>query len=465
MQRIVFGTDGFRGLIADNFTFENVRRIARAVAAHVRRQPLAEKRRGVVIGYDRRFLSREFAAAAAEEIRQQGIPVLFSDAPVPTPAVSACIRTRGLPAGLVITASHNPPAFNGVKIKDRHGASATQELTAEIEALANAAVAPTARRARPARLTEASLVDSYVEQVRAYIDFDTLKRQRFHILVDPMFGAGSGVLAKALAGSRCRITEINAEDNPLFGGVNPEPIAVNLRRLSAAVRAAPCDIALAFDGDADRIGAMCPDGRFINSHYAICLILLHLIEHRRWRGRVLKSLNTTSMVDRIAAHYRLPLVELPVGFKYIAAEMLKGDVLLGGEESGGIGVKDYMPERDGILAGLLLLELMAVRRMPISEIIRDMDKRFGRCEYQRNDVHLRAAAGKTVIPRPPRILNKRVVAVSSYDGTKFVLDDGSWLIIRASGTEPIVRIYAESSRRRFTAQLIEFGLTLWKNAA
>jgi Phosphomannomutase len=277
---------------------------------------------------------------------------------------------------------------------------------------------------------------------------------KFRIVIDAMHGVGSGIVERVLRDSRCRITTIRGERDVLFGGVNPEPIMQNLALLRATVKKTPCDLALAFDGDADRIGAMCPDGRFISSHQAICLLLLHLIENKRWTGKVVKSINTTTMVDKIARHYGLALDIVPVGFKYIAAKMLQEDVLLGGEESGGIGFKRYMPERDGVLSGLLLLEMMAYRKQGIAGIIRDMEKQFGKFVYLRRDLPVKLTRQ---ISHPDMINGKKVARIETYDGTKFTLEDESWLLIRASGTEPIVRIYAEAGSEKAARALIKFG--------
>ncbi len=457
MQEIKFGTDGFRGIIADNFTVENVKRIASAVAVYMKSQRSGKFKKGIVVGYDRRFFSKEFAESAAQEIAKFGMPVFLTEKPVPTPSVSNYIIKKKLSCGIIITASHNPPIFNGIKIKNEFGASAAQPVTDMIENTLKNAKYQKISAKHTAPVEKVEVVNSYINRLQKYLNLKIFKKCNFHVIIDVMHGVGGGIIGKILKNTECRITEIRNNRDVLFGGVNPEPIDENLGFLRKTLKSVRCDLALALDGDADRIGAMCPDGRYISSHQAICLLLLHFIENRKMTGRIVKSLNTTTMVDRIARYYNLPLDIVPVGFKYIAEKMLKEDVLIGGEESGGIGFKNYMPERDGVLSGLLLLELMASRKQSISCILKDMEKKFGRFVYMRKDLQVRAAKK---IPTLERLLNKKVVDIKTFDGTKFILEDDSWLLIRASGTEPIVRIYAESNNIKTTQQLINIGCAL-----
>ena len=458
MRKVTFGTDGFRGIIADNFTFDNVRRIAGALAVYLKKKNAYSSKKGVVVGFDRRFLSRNFAESIAHELSRQGIFVLFCSSAVPTPAVSSYIRAKRLPCGVIVTASHNPPYFNGVKIKDAFGASATKIMTAEIEKLVpRIKLLKKTGRIKPGKIKNVEIIKPYVASVRKYVNLPLLKQAAFHIVVDAMHGTGASIMEKVLSDTGCRVETLRGQRDVLFGGVNPEPIIENLDCLRKRLKETECDLAVALDGDADRIGAMCPNGSFISSHKAICLLLLHFIENRKWTGKVLKSINTTTLVDKITEHYGLALEEVPVGFKNIAAKMLNEDILLGGEESGGIGFKNYMPERDGVLSGLLLLEMMASRKKGIVNIVRDMERRFGRFFYLRKDLNVRAP--RAIAPHR-RILNKKVLEVKTYDGTKFILEDESWLLIRASGTEPIVRIYAESRSLEMTRKLIQFGCAL-----
>ncbi|MFH1459233.1 MAG: phosphoglucomutase/phosphomannomutase family protein [Candidatus Omnitrophota bacterium] len=454
MQAIKFGTDGFRGIIADNFTFENVEKIATAFGLYLLQCRNPKLIRGVLIGYDRRFLSQEFAQAFADILVNLGINVLLSEEPVPTPAVSYFIRKNKLFCGVVITASHNPASFNGVKIKNEFGASVESNVTKEIERIISKNINPNFKVKICGKIKKVRITDDYVSFIKRYLNIPLLKKFRYKIVVDNMHGVGAGIIEKILKDTPIKIESIRNYRDVLFGSVNPEPIEKNLGFLHKFIKTHKCDLAIALDGDADRIGAMSASGHFISSHQAICLLLLHLIENKKFTGKVVKSINTTTMVDKITRFYGLEQEEVPVGFKYIAIKMLKENVLLGGEESGGIGFKNYMPERDGVLSGLLLLELMAYKRKSIIQIIREMEKKFGRFVYLRRDLKINTVKK---IKHPKLINGKKVVEIKTYDGTKFILNDESWLLIRASGTEPIVRIYAESGNLISTKQLINFG--------
>lgn len=456
---IKFGTDGFRGVIAEDFTFKNVELIARALAVYLSENfTKKEITAGVLVGYDRRFASDKFAKHFARTLSQNNIPVFLTHMCVPTPAISWAVRKMRLVSGVIITASHNPPIFNGVKIKNRFGASVTGEVTSQIERLISRPKKIT--RPRIAKIKTVNVTADYIKALRGYLDLKILRKSRFKIIVDAMHGVTAGITEQAIKDTPFKITTINVGHDPFFGGINPEPIEKNLTALKRELQTGRYDLGLAFDGDGDRIGAMCPNGEFINSHQAICLILLHLIENRCWRGKVVKTINTTNQVDKITKHYKLPLEIVPVGFKNIAAQMIKNDVLLGGEESGGIGFKNYMPERDGILSGLLLLELMACRKMSIAAIIKDMEKRFGCFRYMRRDLGVKKIKSAKPIKNFKQICGEKVVKIEDYDGKKFNLEDDSWLLIRASGTEPIVRIYAEAHTLTQTRRLIRFGAGL-----
>ncbi|MFH1062449.1 MAG: phosphoglucomutase/phosphomannomutase family protein [Candidatus Omnitrophota bacterium] len=456
MQEIKFGTDGFRGIIADNFTFENVERISQALAEYLlKHKPLAYKK-GVAIGYDQRFLSDKFAKTAAEILSQNGVPVFIAAKPIPTQAVSLYVRTNHLACGIVLTASHNPYDFNGFKIKDEFGSTASQQMTKEIELIIKQEH-NIPKLAKQEKILNADMLKPYIHFLKEYLDIDLIKKNKFRVLVDAMHGVGAGIVETVLKGSKSQVETIRASHDVLFGGVNPEPIAQNLDLLNKTLKLKFYDLAIALDGDADRIGAMCPNGQLISSHLVICLILLHFIENKKMSGKVVKSITTTTLVDKITAFYKLELEEVPVGFKNIAAKMIKEDVLLGGEESGGIGFKNYMPERDGVLSGLLILELIAYRKQGIIEIINDTQKRFGKFVYLRRDLKIKVSKP---IAHPKNILGQDVVEIKTYDGTKFIMRDESWLLIRPSGTEPVVRIYAESKSLKRTKALIEFGCEL-----
>ncbi|MBI4845424.1 MAG: phosphoglucomutase/phosphomannomutase family protein [Candidatus Omnitrophica bacterium] len=457
-MQIKFGTDGFRGVIADDFTFDNIRRIAYAIAEYfVSKNKKKLKTKKIIVGYDNRFLSEKFAGEVVKILAGRGLYMLFTNTAVPTPAVSCYIRQNKLPLGIIVTASHNPAIFNGIKIKNEFGASAGKETTQVLEKAIYTLKKVSTTSRKMGKIETVKIITPYIKFIKGYLNFKILAKQKFKVIVDSMHGTGSGILEEILKDTTIQVLGIRSERDVLFGQVNPEPIKENLAALTKKVKEVKCDLALALDGDADRIGAMCPDGGFINSHMAICLLLYHLIENKKMRGKVIKSINTTTMVNKIVEYYKLPFEEVSVGFKNIASKMLKEDVLLGGEESGGIGFKGYMPERDGILSGLLLLELMAYRRKAIREIIYELESNFGRYVYLRKDV--KAKAPKK-ISNPVRINNRKVIDVKTYDGTKFILEDESWLLIRASGTEPIVRIYAESNNIKTTRHLIEYGCAL-----
>ncbi|MCG2712411.1 MAG: phosphoglucomutase/phosphomannomutase family protein [Candidatus Omnitrophica bacterium] len=456
MDDIKFGTDGFRAVIADEFTFENISRIARALACYLKKREKQQFHKGVIVGYDCRFLSDRFAMRAADILAACGIPVWMTKSPVPTPAISAYIRENSLPCGVSITASHNPPHFNGIKIKNKFGASVGKDVTREIESLIKNRCKAGGKKA-PAKIEYVEIIRPYISLLKRYLNFKLLKKSRFNVVVDAMHGSGAGIVEKILSNTGCRVKGIRTGRDILFGGVNPEPIADNLKLLKETVLKEKADLGIALDGDGDRIGAMCPDGTFISSHQAICLLLLHLIENRKFKGKIVKSLNTTTLVDKIARYYNLPMDIVAVGFKNIASKMLNEDILLGAEESGGIGFKGYMPERDGALSGLLLLEMMAYKRKSILELMNLMEKRFGKFVYMRRDLDVKL---KKALPPLKYIIGKKVSRIENFDGTKYTLADESWLMIRASGTEPIVRIYAEGAAKADTRKLIEFGSDL-----
>ncbi|MCK4993868.1 MAG: phosphoglucomutase/phosphomannomutase family protein [Candidatus Omnitrophica bacterium] len=456
MGEIKFGTDGFRAIIADDFTFDNVSRIGLALAGYLKKNKKKHVYKGVIVGYDWRFLSDKFAEKLADILSGCGIPVRLTKSAVPTPAISAYIIKNSLPCGVIITASHNPPEFNGLKIKNEFGASVEKEVTREIESLLKKGGSEKLR-GKTAKIEKVEIIRPYLSLMKKYLNFELIRKSRFNVVVDAMHGTGAGIVENILKKTECSVKGIRANRDILFGGVNPEPIACNLEPLRDAVIKGKADIGIALDGDGDRIAAMCPDGTLINSHQAICLLLLHLIEHKKFTGKIVKSLTTTTLVDRIAEHYNLPLDIVPVGFKNIASKMITEDVLLGGEESGGIGFKGYMPERDGALSGLLLLEMMAYKSESILEIIDSMEKQFGKFVYKRRDLKVRL---KKPIPALDNILGKKVTLIETYDGTKYTLADGSWLMLRASGTEPIIRIYAEAETKKHVCELIEFGCAL-----
>ncbi|MGH9649030.1 MAG: phosphoglucomutase/phosphomannomutase family protein [Terriglobales bacterium] len=449
---IKFGTDGWRGVIADDYTFENVRRVAGAIAAYVLKHE--NSRKGLVIGYDTRFGSRRFAELVAETIAGAGIPVTLANDHTPTPAVSFAVRRQGAAGGVVITSSHNPWNWNGVKYKAGYGGSATPPILARIEEELAAGTMP---KGSAAAITEADLKAPYVEAIRKFVDLERIRRAGFRFAVDCMYGAGRGVLAGILQTQGMDVREIRAELNPLFPGINPEPIEPHVALLQETVRREGCHAGLATDGDADRIGAVAEDGSFVDAHKIFSILLRWLLERKGWPGEVVRAFNTTRMLDRIAAKHGRRLHETPVGFKHICILMLEREILIGGEESGSIALPCHMPERDGILCGLLLAEIMAQEGKALAQLVASLQQEFGPHYFGRRDLHLseevkqsaitRASSGKLAAIGPYSILRTETV-----DGIKFFLDaptEGNgaeaWLLLRTSGTEPLLRVYAEAA--------------------
>lgn len=462
--RIVFGTDGWRARIGDEFTFENVRRCANAVAEYVVSR--GDQARGIVVAWDRRFASEHFAAAAAEVVLAHGIPVALANGAVPTQMSSFEVVRRKAAAGMVITASHNPWTDNGFKVKSPTGAAAGPEMLTEIEGLiARAGNAPIP--SRPLADAEAAgMVDrydpyeGYLEFIAPNLDLDRLRGAGMRILVDPLYGSGAGWLPRILAGGKTQVRELHSERNPYFGGINPEPIPPNVDEALALLAAGGYDIGLLLDGDADRAGLADERGTFVTTLQIFGLLEYYLAEHRGLRAPVVRTVNETSMAERLGERYGLQVFEVPVGFKYVGPKMIETGAMMGGEESGGFGFGMHLPERDGIFADLMLLDLFvcekAAGRWPVSRAVAHFHEIAGPSCYRRLDVHIDRAAYPALKTRllaelpqkaPASLAGHPVVrtqALSSADGFKFFADDGSWLLIRVSGTEPLVRVYTEA---------------------
>ncbi|HTD85532.1 MAG TPA: phosphoglucomutase/phosphomannomutase family protein [Candidatus Binatia bacterium] len=462
MAQIKFGTDGWRAIIAEDFTFKNVERVAQATADYWQTNPIQGTQQLVIVGYDRRFLSDQFARTSADVMRANGFDVLLTSVPTPTPAVSYVVKARNAVGGVMITASHNPPAFNGFKLKACFGGSAESAMCQDVEGLLDrSAVASD----RTANIEVADIRSDHYRAIKKLADFRRISRSRLRFAHDALFGVGAGCFEQLLAGTTCKVTTLNGAHDPNFGGINPEPIPRNYARSAAWLRTHPHDICLVTDGDADRVGAMDGRGNPLSTHQVICLLLRHYVVNRKQKGRMIKALTTTSMVDKMCETYGLELVETAVGFKYIAAEMLKGGYVLGAEESGGIGFPGHVPERDGILAGLMLLELLAVEKASVNKLIARLEKQFGPHRYARIDTHFplekRAALMEFCKNNPPsKLLRSSLKEVKSYDGVKFIALDGSWLMLRGSGTEPILRIYAEAGSDADAQKLLKLGVKL-----
>lgn len=464
-QEIKFGTDGWRGVIGDNFTFKNVRRVAKAVADYYNLKAGERHKKSVrmAVGYDTRFLSKQFARIVSEVLAQEGIQVVLSNRPVPTPALSFTVEKRKLTSGIMITASHNPCEYNGIKIKTASGGAAGIEVTSEVEKLVESP-RKVGWTKRNARVEETDFVKDYIRFLRGYIDFARLRNKRFRILVDAMHGSGNSFIAEILKGSSIKVEFIRSDINPSFGGLRPEPVLENLTPTIERLKKEHFDLCLVLDGDADRIAAFAGNGEFIYPQKILGLLILHLYQDRRMSGGVVKTIVGTNMIDAIAEKLGLPLYETPVGFKYISELMVKKEILVGGEEAGGMGFKGYIPERDGSLAGLLLLEMMAYRKKHMLSILRDMEREFGRYYYWRDDLKIKQSKVNIQnFKKITRILGQDVVAIKDYDGVKLIRRDKSWLMLRASGTEPIIRVYAESGSQALSQKLVEFGSRLVKN--
>jgi len=474
---IVFGTDGWRARIAEDFTFDNVRRCADGVAEYVTSH--GETAKGVVIAYDRRFASEHFAMAAAEVLAARGIPIAFSTTAVPTQMSSYEVVMRSAAAGIVITASHNPWTDNGFKVKSPAGSAGGPEMLATIEAtIAAHADRPIERRpfvdAEAAGLVERfDPYDGYERFVRRTLDLDALKAADVAVLVDPLYGSGAGWLPRLLADGRIRITEIHRERNPYFGGVNPEPIRPHVDEALGILAGGGYDMGLLLDGDADRAGAADERGSFIHQLQVTGLLMYYLAEHRGLRNPVVVSVNNTSMAGRLGERYGIAVHETAVGFKYIGPRMIETSAMMGGEESGGFGFGMHLPERDGVYADLLLLDLFLRERArglwPVSAILERFHEIAGPSWYRRIDVHVAPAAYPATKARlleglaaepPVNLAGEPVVRVQSLDtndGAKFFVEDGSWLLIRTSGTEPLVRVYTEAISERVRDAMVEAG--------
>ncbi|HEX7313704.1 MAG TPA: phosphoglucomutase/phosphomannomutase family protein [Pyrinomonadaceae bacterium] len=460
---ICFGTDGWRALIADAFTFENVERVAQAYADFINRQPAeSSERKKVVVGYDRRFLSDQFAARAAEVLNGNEIEVSLFEEDVPTPLVSWAVRERGAAGGVVITASHNPAHFNGFKIKAPWGGSATPETTAAVEALVDA----NPPRREPLTNGGADSLkpqfESYRRQIESFIDLERLRGVDGGVVVDSMHGTGGRWVESFLSGGRLKVETIRAERDAYFGGVAPEPIDRNLAPLKETVRERRALVGLATDGDADRVGAVNELGETMTMHAVVPLILLHLARRRGERGGIVRTFSQSVLLRRIAAAHGFTIHETPIGFKYIADLMLGGDILIGAEESGGIGVRGHIPERDGILNSLLFLEAVAAAGRTPTELVREMHREFGEFYFGRRDLHTEVARGIALVEalgaRPPAAAGQYAVeSVETLDGAKLVFADESWLLFRQSGTEPVLRVYAEATSVEKMNALLEEG--------
>ena len=468
---IKFGTDGWRAIIAQDFTFDNVRVCAQGVASYLKDSGLA--RRGLLVGYDTRFASEDFAAATAEVVAANGIKVYLCSQATPTPVVSFGVWQRHLGGAVLITASHNPHQWNGFKVKSETGSSAPPELTEKVERHINRILAsggikrlPLAQGNSQGLIEHVDLRSAYMAQVSRLVDLDGLRRSGLKVAVDSMHGAGAGYTKKMLSGGSTKVTEINSQRNPLFPGMErPEPIAVNLTALSALVRRQKANVGLATDGDADRVGIMDEKGEFLNQLQVFALMALYLLEVRGQRGPIVKTVTAGSMTTRLGEIFNVPVYETPVGFRYVGPKMLETGALIGGEESGGYGFRGHVLERDGLLAGMFLIDFMVKTGRTPSQLLDYLFNRVGPHFYNRFDVEFPAEQRQAIMERvsqshPRNLAGRRVMGSDTLDGYRFHLDDGSWLLIRLSGTEPLLRFYAESDSTEQVEKLLEAGRKL-----
>lgn len=463
-QPIKFGTDGWRGIIADDFTFDNVRRVAGAIASYVLKHE--EPQRGVIVGYDARFASPRAAQVVAEVVSAAGIPVSLANDYTPTPAVSYAVKLRAAAGGVMVTSSHNPFNWNGIKFKGKFGGSATPAIMKKIEEELAAGAMP---KGAKAAIEEVDLKQAYVEAVCRFVDMDLIARTKFKFVVDAMYGSGRGVLSGIFTDYGVQHIAIREELNPLFPGINPEPIEPHTAMLQQTVVREKCDAGLATDGDADRIGAAAEDGSFVDSHKIYCVLLRWLLERKKWPGDVVRAFNTTRMIDRIAAKHGRKLHETCIGFKYVADLMMDHEILIGGEESGGIGYSRFLPERDGILNCLLLANVMAEEGKPLGQLVADLQGEFGSHFYGRRDLHIPEELKQNAIQRARHDGTQRlgayfVLRKEHMDGVKFFLDAPTngkgaeaWILFRASGTEPLLRLYTEASSPELVRELLAAG--------
>jgi phosphomannomutase len=468
---VKFGTDGWRGIIAEDFTFANVRIAASAIANYV----LAEEdpARGICIGYDTRFGSKAFARACAEVAAAAGIPVLLAQAITPTPALSFGVRERGAAGGIMITSSHNPPQWNGVKYKAWYGGSGLPSIMAEIESHLGK---PVPRPAQPAPIIEVDFLPAYLKAIQSFADLALIGRSGMKFCIDSMYGAGGVILSEIFTSHGVANIAIRSNPDPLFPGINPEPIEPHIRALGDAVVANQCHAGLCTDGDADRIGATDEHGNFVDPHKIYSVLLSWVLRRKGWPGAVTRAFNTTKMLDRIAARHGRELIEHGIGFKFVCENMLEREIVMGGEESGGIGFQRHLPERDGLLNSLLLANVMAEEGKTLGQLVADLQAEYGEHQYGRIDLHIPDDMKKSAISRAkalktgdPVFAGMPVQRTETLDGVKFYLENPeartkpnaaeTWLLLRASGTEPLLRIYTESCSKESVAKLLESART------
>ena len=472
MAKIRFGTDGWRGVIADDFTFDNVKIVAQAIADYLKQETADAGRQGVVVGYDNRFLAERYGLLIAEILSGNGIKIILSDKSVPAPCVSFAIVQRKANGGVMVTASHNPPQFCGIKFKAPYGGSATEEITRKIEK--NLYCNEISGSTNPELIIKEDLIPSYLAKLKSFIDFDLVKDASLKVVADPMHGVGNSCIEEILKETNCNVFTLHANRDPLFGGVNPEPIGEYLGELMKKVVEMSADVGLATDGDADRIGVVDDEGTYLTPHLVFPLLLLYLIREKGWKGKVVQTISLGYLSERIAKKNNLEFQEVPIGFKNVADLMLKENVFIGGEESGGYGYRGYIPERDGLLSSLFFVEMLARTKKRLSTLLREMQTEFGKSFYNRVDFELVGTRWETIDKKefvqelykraPKSLLDIPVKEIKTYDGIEFILQDDSWLLLRPSGTEPVLRVYVETDDPGKTEKLLAIGKEILYNA-
>ena len=466
MGNIKFGTDGWRAIISEDFTFENVAIVGQAIADFIKSKKSAiYKKRKIVIGYDTRFLSDKYAEIIGRILVANGISVVLSDSPCPTPAVSFFIKDNKFTGGVMITASHNPAAYNGIKYKGYFGGSAGSDIIDDIESrLYKSKVKDVSIEdaLKKKKLVVKDIITKQLDFIIKYSDTKLLKKAKLRVLVDSMNGTGMTFMKDLVKGTGVKVDFINEEINPGFKGRAPEPNAKHLGEFAKLVKKGKYDLGVATDGDADRVGIVDEKGKVLTGHKVMALLLLHLLENRKMRGGVIQTICGTGLIDKMCVEYGVRSYETPVGFKYICDLMTKEDILLGGEETGGIGFKNYIPERDGFLSALLIMELVTVMKKPLSDVVTWLNKKYGNYVYEREDVVFPGNKRKNIISGLKKnplknVLNKKVVKINDSDGYKYICEDGTWMLIRFSGTEPKIRIYSETSTVKKSLEYIKFG--------
>jgi len=467
LSNIKFGTDGWRDIIDENFSFDNVKAVAQAVADYVNSIKDKKELRGkeLIVGYDTRRNSEKYAETVAGVLAGNGIKVLLVDSFTSTPAVSFAIKKRNLTGGVMITASHNPPQYNGLKYKAYYSGSADMDIIDKIEKnlFKNNVKEISLEEAKKCGILKIdNVTPDHIDFITNYVDMGLLKKSNLKVLVDVMYGAGDKCLEEILSATNCKVKTIHSERDLNFGGISPEPVEKNLQELTRRTKEEGYDIGIATDGDVDRIGCVASNGEILDGQNVMTLLLRHFVENKKMKGSVVTTVCGTVLFKKMCEKYGLKLHETPVGFKYICDIMRREDVLIGGEEAGGIGFKNYIPERDGVLSGLLMLEMMAYKKASILDILSDLRKEFGTYYYLKTSIKIHEAKKKGLMSylekNPPKdILGKKITETNTADGIKFMCEDSSWLFFRLSGTEPILRIYAEAAKSETAQEILKFG--------